>query len=158
MNRFGSADGRSSKPYAAFKNCFGVQKAKTGSDIVIEILAKAGVDVCFVNPGTTEMWLVKSLAAEPRVRSVLALHETICSGACDGYARMRGKPAACLLHMGPGFANGIANFHNAKKARSPIVAIIGNVATWHSEVDAPLSMDIEGGVRSALSPTSEECL
>ena len=153
MKRYGSVNGRSAVPCAAFKNCFSVTKAKTGSDVVIQTLADAGIDVCFVNPGTTEMWLVKSLASEPRVRPVLALHETICSGACDGYARMRRKPAACLLHMGLGLANAMTNFHNAKKARSPIVAIVGDVATWHSEVDAPLSMDIEGRAESALRPT-----
>ena len=159
MKRFGSPNGRSSVPCAAFTNCFGAPKAKTGSDVVVETLADAGVDVCFVNPGTTEMWLVKSLTAEPRVRSVLALHETVCSGACDGYARMRRKPAACLLHMGPGFANGIANFHNAKKARSPVVAIVGDVATWHSGVDVPLNMDIEGtaAVSAFSRPTDGTC-
>ena len=152
MKRFGSTDGRSSGPYTSLKNCFGGPKVKTGSDVVVETLADAGIDVCFVNPGTTEMWLVKSIASESRVRSVLALHETVCSGACDGYARLRRKPAACLLHMGPGLANAISNFHNAKKARSPVVVITGDVATWHSEADVPLSMDIEGRPRSVLRP------
>ena len=117
---------------------------KTGSDVVVETLAEAGVDVCFANPGTTEMWLVKSLVAEPRIRSVLVLHETVSSGACDGYARMRRIPSLCLLHMGPGLANAIANLHNAKRARSPIIVVVGDMATWHATSDAPLCMDIQG--------------
>lgn len=117
---------------------------ETGSDVVIRALVEEGVEVCFANPGTTEMWFVKSLASTSAIRSVLALHETVCAGACDGYARMRRKPALCLLHMGPGLANALSNLHNAKRARSPIITLVGDMATWHADSDAPLCMDIQG--------------
>ena len=116
----------------------------TGSDVIVDSLAEEGVEICFANPGTTEMWFVKSLAASKRIRPVLALHETVCAGACDGYARMRRRPALCLLHMGPGLANALANLHNAKRARSPVLVLVGDMASWHISSDAPLCMDISG--------------
>jgi len=84
--------------------------------------------VCFANPGTTEMWLVAALDTQRSVRAVLGLHETVCTGACDGYARMTRKPACCLLHLGPGLSNGLANLHNARRARSPVLVLVRDQA------------------------------
>ena len=109
-----------------------------------------GVDVCFANPGTTEMPLVAVLDEMPKMRSVLGLFEGVCTGAADGYARVTGRPALTLLHLGPGFANGIANLHNARRAHTPIVNIIGDHASWHLKYDAPLTSDIV----SLASPVS----
>src|SRR6516162_11007607 len=129
----------------------------TGAEAVLQTASGAGVEVCFANPGTTEMALVNALDAVP-IRAVLGLFEGVCSGAADGYARMSGKPALTLLHLGPGFANGIANLHNARRARSPVVNLIGDHATWHAGADAPLASDIHslarpvsGWIRSVLS-------
>ncbi|MGH7838925.1 MAG: thiamine pyrophosphate-binding protein, partial [Candidatus Binataceae bacterium] len=113
-----------------------------GAESLIRTALAAGVEVCFANPGTTEMPLVAALDASAGMRAVLGLFEGVCTGAADGYARMAGKPALTLLHLGPGFANGIANLHNARRARSPIVNVIGDHATWHLAVDAPLTSDI----------------
>jgi acetolactate synthase-1/2/3 large subunit len=113
-----------------------------GAESLIATALAAGVEVCFANPGTTEMPLVAALDATPGMRAVLGLFEGVCTGAADGYARMAGKPALTLLHLGPGFANGIANLHNARRARSPIVNVIGDHATWHLAADAPLTSDI----------------
>jgi acetolactate synthase I/II/III large subunit len=127
-----------------------------GAESLIRTAVAAGVSVCFANPGTTEMPLVASLDAVDGMRAVLGLFEGVCTGAADGYARMTGRPALTLLHLGPGFANGIANLHNARRARSPVVNIIGDHATWHAHADAPLTSDIvslarpvSGWVRSA---------
>ncbi len=106
--------------------------------------ADAGITVCFANPGTTEMPLVTALDSQPAMRGVLVLQENVATGAADGYGRMAGTPALTLLHLGPGFANGISNLHNARRARSGIVNLIGEHATWHAEADAPLASDIEG--------------
>src|ERR671931_2207281 len=114
----------------------------TGAESLIRTAIDAGVRVCFANPGTTEMGLVKALDAVPGFRAVLGLFEGVCSGAADGYARMTDVPALALFHLGPGFANGIANLHNARRARSPIVNVIGDHATWHLAADAPLTSDI----------------
>jgi len=114
-----------------------------GAESLLRTAAAAGVEVCFANPGTTEMPLVAALDAVPGLRSVLGLFEGVCTGAADGYGRMAGKPALTLLHLGPGFANGIANLHNARRARTPIVNLIGDHATWHLAADAPLHSDIE---------------
>jgi len=100
------------------------------------------VEVCFANPGTTEMPIVAELDRIPGIRVVLGLFEGVCTGAADGWARMTGRPAATLLHLGPGFANGIANLHNARRARSPVVNWIGDHATRHLPFDAPLTSDI----------------
>ena len=111
-----------------------------GAEALMRTAVAAGVDVCFANPGTTEMQLVAALDAVPGVRAVLGLFEGVCTGAADGYARMTRRPALTLLHLGPGFANGIANLHNARRARSPVVNLIGDHATWHLDADAPLTM------------------
>ncbi len=113
-----------------------------GAESLIRTALQAGVEVCFANPGTTEMPLVAALDAVDGMRAVLGLFEGVCTGAADGYARMADKPALTLLHLGPGFANGIANLHNARRARSPVVNLIGDHATWHAEADAPLTSDI----------------
>ena len=132
-----------------------------GAESLIHTALAAGVEVCFANPGTTEMPLVAALDAVAGMRAVLGLFEGVCTGAADGYARMADKPALTLLHLGPGFANGIANLHNARRARSAIVNIIGDQATWHLAADAPLTSDIvslarpvSGWVREVKSATS----
>src|SRR2546428_380167 len=116
--------------------------AMTGAEAVLQTAAAAGVEVCFANPGTTEMALVNALDRVPSVRAVLGLFEGVCSGAADGYARMSGRPALTLLHLGPGLANALANLHNARRARSPVVNLVGDQATWHRDADAPLTSDI----------------
>src|SRR5712692_249319 len=113
----------------------------TGAEAVLQTASAAGVEVCFANPGTTEMALVNALNGVP-IRVVLGLFEGVCSGAADGYARMTGRPALTLLLLGPGFANAIANLHNARRARSPVVNLVGDHATWHRDADAPLTSDI----------------
>lgn len=114
-----------------------------GADAVISTLADNGVRACFANPGTSEMQFVAALDREPRVRPVLCLFEGVVTGAADGYGRMTGHPAATLLHLGPGYGNGVANLHNARRAGTPIVNIIGDHATYHRKYDAPLTSDIE---------------
>ncbi|HEY6174046.1 MAG TPA: thiamine pyrophosphate-binding protein, partial [Kofleriaceae bacterium] len=114
-----------------------------GARALLQTLVDAGVNVCFANPGTSEMHFVAALDDAPEMRGVLALFEGVATGAADGYARMTGRPAAVLLHLGPGLANGLANLHNARRARSPIVAIVGDHATYHKRFDAPLESDIE---------------
>src|SRR5690606_17163588 len=98
----------------------------TGAQALWAALSDAGVDTCFANPGTTELDLVRALETRDEVRCVIGLQENVCTGAADGYGRMQGRPAATLLHLGPGFANGIANLHNARRARTPIVNVIGD--------------------------------
>ncbi len=115
-----------------------------GAQNLIRTLVKSGVDVCFTNPGTSEMHFVAALDQVEGMRAVLGLFEGVCTGAADGYARMTGKPACTLLHLGPGLGNGIANLHNARRAHSPMVNIIGEHATYHLKYDAPLTSDIEG--------------
>ncbi len=118
-----------------------------GAESLVETLVAGGVEVCFTNPGTSEMHFVAALDSVPGIRCVLCLFEGGATGAADGYARMAEKPAATLLHLGPGLGNGIANLHNARRARSPIVNIIGDHATYHLQHDAPLTSDIEGLAR-----------
>ncbi len=113
-----------------------------GAEAMIRTAREAGVEICFANPGTTEMPLVAALDAVPEMRAVLGLFEGVCTGAADGYGRMTGRPALTLLHLGPGFANGIANLHNARRARTPVVNLIGDQASWHLAADAPLTSDI----------------
>jgi acetolactate synthase-1/2/3 large subunit len=120
---------------------------QTGAQALWDALARAGVDTCFANPGTTELDLVRALESQDAMRCVIGLQENVCTGAADGYGRMTGRPAATLLHLGPGFANGIANLHNARRARTPIVNIIGDHASWHLKWDAPLTSDIESLAR-----------
>src|SRR6266849_2646278 len=117
-------------------------QAMTGAEAVLQTAAAAGVGVCFANPGTTEMALVHALDRVPQVRAVLGLFEGVCSGAADGYARMSGRPALTLLHLGPGFANAVANLHTARRARSPVVNLVGDHSTWHRASDVALSSDI----------------
>ena len=114
-----------------------------GADSLVATLASSGIEVCFANPGTSEMHFVAALDKGP-IRAVLTLFEGVATGAADGYGRMTGKPAATLLHLGPGFANGIANLHNARRASTPIVNVVGDHASWHSRYDAPLASDIMG--------------
>lgn len=114
-----------------------------GATAMIETLADCGVEYCIANPGTSEMHLVQALDAVPRIKSVLALFEGVCTGAADGIGRMTGKPAATLLHLGPGLANGIANLHNARRANSPMINIVGNHPNYHVGYDAPLTSDID---------------
>ena len=114
-----------------------------GAESLVLTLVGGGVDVCFANPGTSEMHFVAALDRVEGMRCVLALFEGVATGAADGYARMADKPAATLLHLGPGLANGLANLHNASKASTPIVNIVGDHATYHRGYDAPLTSDIE---------------
>lgn len=118
-----------------------------GAQALMRTLYDSGVDTCFMNPGTSEMHFVAALDTVPELRSVLCLFEGVATGCADGYARMAGKPAATLLHTGPGLGNGISNLHNARKAHSPIVNIVGDHATYHLKFDAPLTCDIEGLAR-----------
>ncbi|MBV8739810.1 MAG: acetolactate synthase large subunit [Alphaproteobacteria bacterium] len=115
-----------------------------GAESLVRTLVGGGVDVCFANPGTSEMHFVAALDRVEGMRCVLGLFEGVVTGAADGYARMSEKPAATLLHLGPGLANGLANIHNANKASSPMVNIVGDHATYHRKYDAPLTSDIEG--------------
>lgn len=119
-----------------------------GAESLLLTLAANGVDTCFMNPGTSEMRFVAALELVPAVRGVLCLVEGVCSGAADGYARMTGRPAATLLHLGPGLGNALSNLHNARKARSPVVNIVGEHSTHHQQYDAPLSADIEAFART----------
>src|SRR5882724_8094241 len=114
-----------------------------GAHAVLRTLVANGVDTCFTNPGTSEMHFVAALDDVPEMRPVLALFEGVATGAADGYGRMAGKPAATLLHLGPGLGNGLANLHNARRARTPIVNIVGDHATYHKRFDAPLESDID---------------
>jgi acetolactate synthase-1/2/3 large subunit len=118
-----------------------------GAESLVHTLLKGGVDVCFTNPGTSEMHFVAALDKIEGMRCVLCLFEGVASGAADGYARMVGKPAATLLHLGPGLGNALANLHNAKKARSPIVNVVGEHATYHIQYNTPLTSDIAGIAR-----------
>ncbi len=115
-----------------------------GAESLVRSMLASGVDVCFTNPGTSEMHFVAALDQVPGMRCVLALFEGVATGAADGYYRMAGRPASTLLHLGPGLANGLANLHNAKKAGSGVVNIVGEHATAHIALDAPLTSDIEG--------------
>ncbi|MBL8589720.1 MAG: acetolactate synthase large subunit [Methylobacteriaceae bacterium] len=118
-----------------------------GADALCETLLAGGIDVCFANPGTSEMHFVAALDRQPRMRCVLGLFEGVVTGMADGYARMAERPAATLLHLGPGLANGLANLHNARRARSPMVNVVGDHATYHRAHDAPLHSDIESLAR-----------
>lgn len=115
-----------------------------GAEALLHTLLDAGIEVCFANPGTSEMHFVAALDSAPGMRCVLGLFEGVVTGAADGYARIAGKPAATLLHLGPGLGNGFANLHNARRAEVPIVNIVGNHATHHLQYDTPLTSDIEG--------------
>ena len=117
---------------------------KSGAESLVQSFVDSGVNVCFTNPGTSEMHFVAALDSNPEMRCVLGLFEGVVTGAADGYGRMTGSPAATLLHLGPGLGNGLANLHNAKKARTPVVNVVGDHATYHRKFDAPLTSDVEG--------------
>jgi len=118
-----------------------------GAHALVRTLADCGVEICFANPGTSELHLIAALDAEPRIRPVLCLFEGVATGAADGYGRIAGKPAATLLHLGPGLANGLANLHNARRAATPIVNVVGDHATSHRPYAPPLASDIAGIAR-----------
>ena len=115
-----------------------------GAESMLETLANNGVEVCFSNPGTSEMHMVAAMGKSTRMRSILCLFEGVCSGAADGYGRMTGKPASTLLHLGPGLSNASANLHNARKAYSPVINLIGDHATYHKKYNTPLNSDVVG--------------
>ena len=119
-----------------------------GAESLVRSLIASNIDTCFANPGTSEMHFVAALDMVAGMRCVLGLAETVVTGCADGYARMAGKPAATLLHCGPGFANGIANVHNARRAFSPMLNIVGDHATYHRQYDTPLTSDTEGLARA----------
>jgi acetolactate synthase I/II/III large subunit len=119
-----------------------------GAESLVRTLLTSGVDTCFANPGTSEMHFVAALDKVPGMRCVLGLAETVVSGCADGYARMTGKPGATLTHCGPGFANSIANVHNARRGLAPMVNIVGDHATYHRQYDTPLTSDAEGLARA----------
>ncbi|TFV78389.1 acetolactate synthase large subunit [Blastococcus sp. CT_GayMR19] len=130
-----------------------------GAQALIRTLVGAGVDVCFANPGTSEMHFVAALDDVADMRAVLTLFEGVATGAADGYARMAGRPAATLLHLGPGMGNGLANLHNARRGRTPMVNVVGDHSRSHKRLDAPLESDIDavagtvsGWVRRSLTP------
>ena len=135
-----------------------------GAQALMRTLVDAGIEVCFTNPGTSEMHFVAALDLAPGMRAVLCLFEGVATGAADGYARMADKPAATLLHLGCGLGNGLANLHNARKGKVPVVNIVGDHATYHVQYDAQLQSDIEtvarnvspGFVRTSRS-TAELC-
>jgi acetolactate synthase-1/2/3 large subunit len=122
-----------------------------GAQSMIGTLVGSGVDECFMNPGTSEMHFVAALDQVPEMRGVLCLFEGVATGAADGYGRLAGKPAATLLHLGPGLGNGLANLHNARRARTPLVNIVGEHATTHAQYDAPLQSDIQTVARNVSS-------
>lgn len=141
-----------------------------GADMLCETLLANGIDTCFANPGTSEMHFVAALDRQPRMRCVLGLFEGVVTGAADGYARMADRPAVTLLHTGPGLANGLANLHNARRAQTPMVNVVGDHATYHLVHDAPLTSDIVSLARpmsdwigraesaAAVGPRTEEAI
>ena len=124
-----------------------------GAESLVHTLLACGVDTCFANPGTSEMHFVAALDRIPGMRCVLGLFEGVVTGAADGYARMQDRPAATLLHCGPGLANGLANLHNARRAHTPIVHLVGDQATYHRPLDASLTADTEGWARGVSAWT-----
>ncbi len=118
-----------------------------GAESLVRTLVAGGIDTCFTNPGTSELHIVAALDRATEMKCVLGLFEGVVTGAADGYARMVGKPACTLLHLGPGLANGLANLHNAARAQVPIVNIVGQHATYHLRQDTPLTADIEAIAR-----------
>src|SRR5579863_6808073 len=118
-----------------------------GAQALVQTLVNCGVEICFANPGTSEMHTVTAFDSVTGIRPVLCLFEGVVTGAADGYGRVAGKPAATLLHLGPGLANGLANLHNARRAATPIVNLVGDHATHHLQYDALLTSDIVGFAR-----------
>jgi acetolactate synthase-1/2/3 large subunit len=121
---------------------------RNGADTLAQTLADLGVDTCFANPGTTEMHLLAALGREERISLHLCLFEGVATGAADGYGRMKRRPALSLLHLGPGLANGMANLHNARKAATPVLTLVGEHASYHAQLGAPLTADIDGMART----------
>ena len=126
-----------------------------GAEALVTTAIRYGIEVCFANPGTTEMPLVLALDSVPGLRGILCLHENVATGAADGYARMAGKPAMCLLHLGPGLANGLTNLHNARRAFTPMLNVIGQHATWHLPADPLLAMDVTAIARTVSDYVKE---
>src|SRR5579872_5348997 len=118
-----------------------------GAESLVRTFVGCGVEVCFANPGTSEMHFVAALDKVSGMRPILGLFEGAVTGMADGYGRIAEKPAATLLHLGPGLANGSANLHNARRAATPVVNIVGDHATYHAQYDAPLASDIPGLAR-----------
>jgi len=118
-----------------------------GAESLVRTLLASGVDTCFANPGTSELYFISALDRVPGMRCVLGLFEGVVTGAADGYARMTGRPAATLLHCGPGLANGLSSLHNARRANSPIVNVVGDTASFHRPLDPALTADTEGFAR-----------
>ena len=119
-----------------------------GAESLLATMVGAGVDTCFANPGTSEMHFLAAVDRAPGLKCVLTLFEGVATGAADGYFRMTDRPAATLLHLGPGFANGMANLHNARRAGSGILNVVGDHATAHLQHDAPLTSDLRGMART----------
>ncbi|MEQ8825383.1 MAG: acetolactate synthase large subunit [Filomicrobium sp.] len=113
-----------------------------GAESLVAAAVASGIEICLANPGTTELPLVNAMDSVPGLRGILCLHENVATGAADGYARMAGKPALCLLHHGPGLANGLSNLHNARRAFTPMISVVGEHATWHRDADPLLASDI----------------
>jgi acetolactate synthase-1/2/3 large subunit len=134
----------------------GKEMIMNGAELLVKTAIEAGVEVCFANPGTTELPVVTALDKTPGIKAFLGLSEGVCTGAADGYGRMLDKPAMVLLHLGPGLANGLSNLHNARRAKSPVLNIVGEHATWHRDADPPLAMDIESLART-VSGWSRTC-
>jgi acetolactate synthase-1/2/3 large subunit len=128
-----------------------------GAEALVATAASLGIEICFANPGTTEIPLVLALDSVPGLRGILCLHENVATGAADGYGRMARKPALCLLHLGPGLANGLTNLHNARRAHTPLVNVMGEHATWHVGADPLLATDLErvAGLVSRFVRTSK---
>jgi acetolactate synthase-1/2/3 large subunit len=126
-----------------------------GAQALVAAAVNEGIDVCFANPGTTEMPLVLALDSVPGLRGILCLHENVATGAADGYGRMTGKPAMCLLHLGPGLANGLTNLHNARRAFTPVLNVIGEHASWHLPADPLLATHIEWIARTVSDYVKE---
>src|SRR5882757_5581655 len=120
------------------------ERVMNGAESLVRSLLASGVDTCFANPGTSEIHFVAAIDQVGGMRPILCLFEGVATGAADGYARMAGRPEATLVHLGPGLANGLANLHDARRAMSPIVNIVGEHALSHLQFDAPLTSDIEG--------------
>lgn len=128
-----------------------MKNSLNGAQSLVKTLVNCGIEICFANPGTSEMHFVAALDSVPEMRAVLCLFEGVATGAADGYGRIACKPAATLLHLGPGLANGLANLHNARRANTPIVNVVGDHATYHLQYDALLTSDIVGFARPVSS-------
>src|SRR5437899_5189033 len=128
-----------------------------GAESLVRTLVAGGIETCFANPGTSEIHVVAALDRATEMRCVLGLFEGVVTGAADGYARMAGKPACTLLHLGPGFANGLANLHNASRAHVPMVNSIGQHATYHLRHDTPLTADINAFARPYSKSSRTSC-